>query len=202
MAADSNISTYASLTSSVTSLGSDELFTLQWQGDPESTHWYGFHVDFRADYPSQAIERIKALGTFMRRLLEGDVLVERPERVIPALGLERLVYDDRLSLYIPLEQVPPEGEVRWMAWQDDHCVVAIVAPDEATASEKLLQAFAKEVAGARYGNYSQKMERWIQEGKPIRRDGHRDHPDVRSLEEILKPLKEPAPAEQPAAIAA
>src|ERR1041384_1886310 len=98
------------------SSSADEIFTLKWQGDRDNSGWYGFHVEFSADYPSQAIERMKVTQSLLKRLLDAKVLVDKPDAVIPALGIDRRVYDDRCSEYLALHKVLPEDYVRWMAW--------------------------------------------------------------------------------------
>jgi hypothetical protein len=82
----------------------------------------------------------------------------------------------------------------------DSCNLSVLATDEACARTRLLEHYARLILDKgehSYGNYAGKLEAWLAAGKPVREDTHRPVPDVRPLEDLLKPLKAPEP--EPAA---
>jgi hypothetical protein len=179
-----------------------ELFTLKWQGDHDSTYWYGFHFEMEAHYFGEALVRMKAAQSLFQRIEKIGVQADKVGDVIALLeqiGLERRVYDDRVSEYLLPDQVKGPEYRRWMTWLDGFCTCATPAIDEADAKAELLKCVARYVGPSAYPrDYASKLEAWISAGKPVREDTHRSAPDVRSIAEIIKPMKEP-PVELPVA---
>jgi hypothetical protein len=181
----------------------DELFTLNWQCDREFDHWYGFRLELSSRGGSEVLDQLKQAHALVRRILEAKANLDRPEQVIPVLKMERRVYDSRRSLYLPLDQIAPADHLRWMATDaEGYCIASALAPNQDEAQKALIAEFAQLIT-TRGGRYAEKLDKWMTNGKPIRRDTMASAPDVRPLEELLTPLKAPAPpATDPAQLAA
>ena len=179
-----------------------ELFTLKWQGDWESTYWYGFHFETEAHYFGEALIRMKAAQSLFQRIEKIGVQADKAGDVIALLeklGLERRIYDDRVGEYLLPDKVKGPEYRRWMTWTDGSCTCVAPALDEEDAKAELLKCFARYVGHSAYPrDYAAKLEAWIAAGKPVREDTHRSALDVRSIAEIIKPMKE-APVELAAA---
>lgn len=176
------------------------VISFSWQGDSENDHWYAFKAESECEYyPRTGVQQFRSAASILDML--SDTPCDNPDKVLAALGFDRVVNDDREGKWLSPEAVKPASWSRYMAWLDGSCCVACIAADEETAAKALAKRFAENLDSG-WGNYLDKLEAWINAGKPIKEDGYRHAPDVRSLEDILKPMKEPEavePAAEPVA---
>lgn len=162
----------------------DPLVVLTWQGDKDCAYWYGFHAETKCDHLYNAAEVYRTCASILGKLAETGVDADRPDAVLSALGFDRVVYDDRESRFLALSEVKPASFKRFMSWNKGCCEVCCVAEDMETAQKLLAKEFVEQESIS-------KLEAWIADGKTTREDDYRNPPDIRPLEEILKPMKEP-----------
>jgi len=165
----------------------------EWQGDRDNSYWYGFSATSEQDELAAGAEKMRLASGILAKLDKAGVNRNDPSAVIATLGLDRLVNDDRAGEWIPIEKAKPADWFRFMALDGDQCVVSCVAEDEKQATPLLMREFTRLCDSSYYSPdyYTGKLEAWILAGKPIRMDGYRKAPEVRPLDELLKPMKEP-----------
>lgn len=183
--------------------GADPVLSLEWQGDDESDHWYGFHAKIDGDSVAKSMDMLKAASSILVKIHKASVSEDKPADVINAMGFDRMVRDDRENKWVALDKVKPAEWSRYMSWTGGQCCVSVVAPSEESAVKGLIQEFARNAEGG-YGSYAEKLGDWIIAGKPIKRDDYRSAPEIRPLDEILKTVKQPTPVveNQPEMVAA
>ncbi len=183
------------------------VLSIQWQGDNQNIGWYAFRAESTCDNSREGSESFAIAASIMRKLTKADDASDfsrdNPGKVIEAIGAERVVNDARVNSYIAPEMAAPESWQRYMALDGQQCVISVCAPDEETASKMLFAQFAEYAdKGGQYRSasyYQRQLEAWILAGKPIGVDCYAKAPDVRPLDEILKPMREPEPAQVEAA---
>jgi hypothetical protein len=171
-------------------------FKMNWQTDRERDHWYGWDMDVNADKLSKGLlEQLKTAQKICTMLNGTDLNEDDPAQVITALeknGIIRKICDerdDRNNHFVLPEKVKDASYNRWMTWTDNHCNCSTMATDEEDAKRMLMKQYAKEVS--EHGSYTaEAFEKWICAGKPVRMDDWAKCPDARTLEEILKPMRE------------
>jgi hypothetical protein len=168
---------------------------MNWQTDREKDHWYGWDMDVNAESPFKGTEQFKTALKICAMLSPTDVCQNDPAAVVTVLeknGIIRKICDERDDLnhhFVLPEKVKDASYNRWMTWTDNHCNCSTMATDEEDAKRMLMKQYAKEVS--EHGSYTaEAFEKWICAGKPVRMDDWAKCPDVRSLEEILKPMRE------------
>jgi hypothetical protein len=151
--------------------------SLEWQSHKGSNQWYGAGVTIK----TKSISGIKRCHQFISKLC-GDS-IGTPEEVIVALEAKKIkrgVYDQRISDFLPIENVPPIDHVRWGAVNErGGWTISVVAPrDEEEASRLLAKALSDYSLDA--------YEKWILAGKPVKVDSHSTPPAISEID--LKPL--------------
>ncbi len=180
----------------------DELFTVRWQCDDHNDGWYGIQVAAEVsgcDF-AECGSRLGKAGKLLNRIAR-DQNCHGPVNFLArllALGIERQVYDGRVSNYIPVADVMPSQYQRWMArGADGYCTYSALATNEDDARIKLGVKFAQGIA--EYQRYSDRFEQWVLNGKRVELDYNAQCPETPTTEELCKLLKEPAKTEEPAA---
>lgn len=176
-----------------------ELMGLTWQGDQDSEYWYAFRLELSANSPGQAIDQLK-VATRIANLLHNPANFNEDDplqvvRVLEENKIHRMIWDNRVSEFVQPDKVLSLDYYRYMACVEGQCIVDCVAMDADRTSKLLVKKFA-EYADSSW--YIDKLTQWIQEGKQVCIDRNAEAPDVRSIEDICKPMKE----KQPEAIAA
>lgn len=151
----------------------------RWQSHHNSNEWYGNEVRIETKNVQALIRATKFVKKFC-----GDGFVPSPDKLIESLhktGINRCVYDARVSEFLPVEEVKPSTYVRWLATGSaGNCYVSTVAPenDQNEATRKL----AKELA-----NYSvDAFEDWVLAGKKVKVDAYSKPPTIPDFD--IKPL--------------
>lgn len=166
------------------------LLALTWQGDIETCYWYAFKASSHVESP-QSAQRLIDAGKLLAKLIE-----DSPEKVLEALaalGLERMVRDDRddHNRWIKVTDAKPADWKRYMSrGSDGNCVCSCIADNESTAQSLIERQYGKMIAEGPHWGYAQKLADWITSGRRVEIDYHRQAPDVRDVADILKPRKE------------
>lgn len=177
------------------------IVSFTWQGDNQNSGWYAFRAEATCDNTRDGAEQFSIAASIMRKLTKADEAADfsrdNPGKVIEAIGATRVVDDTRINKWISPEECAPADWKRYMGLDGQKCVISVCAPDEETATKMLFAQFAEYAdKGGQYSSafyYQRQLEAWILAGKPIGVDYYAKAPDVRPLDEILKPMREPDP---------
>lgn len=157
-----------------------ELCTLSWQGEAGASRWYAGSI---TPYRCTTVEDLNAVSNALHTLL-GDASIsiyEHPEYVIQRANekkWEEVVYDSRVSEYVPISKVlGPEFHM----WGDDQRVCSCVASTEDEARKMLSAKMLK------YG-YGYQHDLWKENGEQVLflvRGGQVD--TTRAMEKLQSP---------------
>jgi len=170
-----------------------DVLSYRWQCDNESTYWYGLRMSVESDRSYAPWEDIERAWKLAKKVSEIDYLKIIDKLV--SIGIERRVYDCRLSEYIKPSEVMPENFHIYRNDQSiDHCWhVKVLARDEDEARSKMMSEWAKGIQeGYSRENKATEFAHWIQNGKPVVTQWEK-FPDVQPIDQIFKLLKEPEP---------
>lgn len=160
---------------------------LKWQCDRENVGWYGFRAEMTRDNPDAMLHAMKLAAPLLAKIVALPSCA--PGAILAELQFPRWVNDDRMSKWIPVEEVAGPEYRRWMSWTDGSCCVSAVATDEEDAKLQIMRKYAGNISECRYGGYAAKLEAWIAAGKPVRMDDYAKCPDTTPTDELLKPFK-------------
>lgn len=148
----------------------------------KAPEWYGLHTKVKGRIPSD-IKQINAVAQKTESILnerEGEWSLrnmERPENILWALekqGIRRMVYDGRVSQYVPLSELAgPE----FRAFHNNH--ESVLARDESEAKRLLTVKTAQFSPSA--------LQSWLNEGSPVMLSSMSDAPSVQATESVLTP---------------
>lgn len=163
------------------------ILTLTYQCDRENVGWYGFRAEMTRDNPDAMLHAMKLAAPLLAKIVALPNCA--PGAILAELQFPRWVNDDRMSKWIPVEDVTGPENHRWMSWTDGQCCVSAVATDEEDAKLQIMRKYASNISECHYGGYAAKLETWIAAGKPVRMDDWAKCPDTTPTDELLKPFK-------------
>jgi hypothetical protein len=187
-------------------ISSEDLLTINWQSSTGIDGWYGCNVLVKCNgHTDRKVKQLSEAASFLKKV----GCSYHPETWIQSLernGVTRVVYDGRLSSHVPIDNV---AGVEFSAYGartgGDHlcslsCLyVSTLASDEASASQKLTQEFARLVSehGGAYPSYITAFQKWMNEGKvPFKLSG--EHPKFKTTDELLNSCFRPEQVSQAA----
>jgi len=161
-----------------------ELLELTWQANAETRHeWYATHVKCDLDQMGYNLpDRMMRAAKLAGKLLDNSLSQTDPEEVIAklqSLGFQRAAYDRRVSRYVTEAEAIDPRLIRFMDNWDayeagrDGCTTAVLALDEADAQEKMTREWGERIAR---GSDGHAFARWVQAGRPVRKDGWNSQP--------------------------
>jgi hypothetical protein len=145
---------------------SETTVAITWQTDQNSSRWYGCNIQLNSS-DSEMLEKSYKLAQRVIRGLEG----RDPEHVLDrleTLKATEVVYDSRVSEFVPLAKVAGPEKKRWMDhWQRmgrSHCHIAVVAETEDEARKLILKEAAER-------NETRFISQFIDAGQPVFTNG-------------------------------
>lgn len=170
-----------------------------WQSDCDQDIqlWYCPHVEARTDTDT-GLSAPEQFALVSRLVAAHPVLADPRPWVaqLQAAGIPRCIWDGRVGLYLPPDQVLGPEYSRWMARNPGGwCVVSDTARNESDARHKLTLAFADEIKrGYSPSQTAAAFADWMARGQPVEED-RREVPARESLDVLLRPLGKAPPAE-------
>lgn len=173
-----------------TGYGAKELFEVQWQSDnrppqqPRFREWYGGDIQLKV----ASVELLELASRLAKRLYKDwSVFNAPPAQVLEVVAsmrdVTRVLYDSRVSKYLPLAEVKP---AEWGRWRDVNNQVSVVAFDEDHARDELdkaLQELVEKGYVSKVG-YAQ----WIVDGSQVQLYANGGGPKVLSDEQAIRPI--------------
>jgi hypothetical protein len=139
-------------------------FTWQANRDGEHKNWYGFRVEMEARLLNHLNQQIHIARRIMTENTNWetppDVILDRLEKIAT-----EVVYDSRLSQYIPLSEIMPASVLAWRDnWQamgKASCTVGCLAETREEAQDLILLELAKDK------HYHEYMIDWLKAERPV-----------------------------------
>jgi len=141
---------------------------LSWQGDNSNDHWYGFKYDNQSNH-STAFEQFMKFG---KKVV--DVYGFSPLEIVEWLnslrGMKRLIWDQRLSELIPVDQyVASEGKYAYEVYCNSVYEDKILAIDERDARGQIYKKWLRVYQEDRG---SGKIEEFVANGHLVMASGY------------------------------
>jgi hypothetical protein len=144
--------------------------TFAWQkvlkGKGSNLDWHGFRVKVEVN----SLERYREAGRIVRRMLrdqpteEGEITPQQILERLDAVKGKEVVYDPRVSDYVPIEEVQP---AEFHRWADDHKALGRKSITVSCSAKSEQDAQGQILAQLAAGGHDDLLVKFVQAGKPV-----------------------------------